>query len=149
MSTRFPRNARPAPSSGRGIALIEVLVAMLVFSLGVLALVGLQGAMVRAQTDAKVRTDASYLANEVIGKMWADPVNFAQFNDTTCANQTACQEWKNKVAALLPTGVGKVEIDDVVGEDKTKDVTVTITWQLPNGEEHRHETHTTIAKAGA
>lgn len=145
MSTRFPRNARPAPSSSRGIALIEVLVAMLVFSLGVLALVGLQGAMVRAQTDAKVRTDASYLASEVVGKMWANPTDFTKFDDTTCANQTACQEWKDKVATLLPTGVGSVDVEDAT----TGDVTVTITWRLPNGEEHRHETHTTIAKAGA
>lgn len=144
MYTRLPRSARLMRSQEHGVALIEVLVAMLVFSLGVLALVGLQGAMVRAQTDAKVRTDASYLANEVIGKMWADPVNFTQFDDTTCANQTACQEWKNKVALLLPTGVGTVEVEDAIAGD----VTVTITWQLPNGEAHSHATHTTIAKAG-
>jgi len=134
---------RAARTHGRGIALIEVLVAMLVFALGVLALVGLQGAMVRAQTDAKVRADAAYLASELIGKMWSDTTNFASFDDAGCEGQSACKEWQDKVALNLPGGEGAVAVDAGTGN-----VTVTITWSVPNGGEHKYETSTTIAKAG-
>jgi len=143
MNTRPHPSPRAARTHGRGIALIEVLVAMLVFALGVLALVGLQGAMVRAQTDAKVRADAAYLASELIGKMWADTTNFTSFDDDGCAGQLVCKEWQDKVALNLPGGEGKVAV--VPG---TGNVTVTITWSVPNGGEHKYETNTTITKAG-
>ena len=43
----------------RGIALIEVLVAVLLFALGILALVGLQASMNKNVTQAKLRGEAS------------------------------------------------------------------------------------------
>lgn len=143
MNTRPHPNLRAARTHGRGIALIEVLVSMLVFALGVLALVGLQGAMVRAQTDAKVRADAAYLASELIGKMWADTENFAGFDDAGCEAQLACKEWQDKVALNLPSGEGAVAVNAGTGN-----VTVTITWSANGGGEHKYETWTTITKAG-
>lgn len=128
----------------RGVAIIEALVSMLLFSLGVLALVGLQGSMVRAQTDAKVRADAAYLASEVVGKMWSDLQNIAQYNGTACAEQTRCKEWQDKVASLLPNGSGAVTVDT-----STNDVTVTIGWDSPDQSAHRYVTHTTIVAAGS
>lgn len=127
----------------RGVALIEALVSMLLFSLGVLALVGLQGSMVRAQTDAKVRADAAYLASEVVGKMWSDLQNIADYNGAACADQTRCKEWQDKVATLLPNGSGAVTVDS-----STNDVTVTIGWESPDQGTHRYVTHTTIVAAG-
>ena len=50
--------------------LIESLLAILIFSLGILALVGLQAAAVKQSADAKYRTEAALLANEIIGQMW-------------------------------------------------------------------------------
>lgn len=135
----------PAPHAAQrhaqGVALIEVLVAMLVFSLGVLALVGLQGSMVRAQTDSKIRADAAYLASEVIGKMWSDLTNIAAYNQTACTTQTSCKEWQDKVALSLPSGTGEVEVN------ADQDVKVTLKWTTPNGGgQHSYVTHTTIAK---
>lgn len=128
------------PSWQRGATLIESLVAILLFSLGVLAMVTMQGAMVNAQTDAKIRADASYLAGEVIGKMWSDLTNIANYNGTSCASQTRCAEWQSKVTQQLPGGSGAVTVDS-----SNNDVTVTIGWSTPSGGAHQYVTHTTIS----
>ncbi|MGJ7509501.1 type IV pilus modification PilV family protein [Variovorax sp. GT1P44] len=127
----------------RGIALIEVLVAMLIFLLGVIGLVGLQAAMTRAQTEAKFRADAAMLANDVVGRMWSDLTGMASYSGSGCASQARCKEWQNKVANNLPAGTGALVVDAPTG-----DVEVTVTWTMPNGETHKYVTHTTVAKAG-
>jgi len=54
-----------------GVMLIEALIAILIFSIGILGIVGLQSSAVKASTDAKYRSEAALLANELIGRMWA------------------------------------------------------------------------------
>lgn len=49
----------------RGVFLLEALIGVLVFSLGVLAMVALGTAAVSAQSDAQYRTEAANLANEI------------------------------------------------------------------------------------
>lgn len=62
--------------------LLEGLIAVLIFSMGILAIVGMQAAAVKASGDAKYRSDAALLANELIGKMWVS-------NRTQATLQTA------------------------------------------------------------
>lgn len=130
------------PQHSSGVALIEVLVAVLLFALGVLALVGLQGALTRAQTDAKIRTDAAALANEVIGQMWADIGQINSYDDASCAGHARCKSWQDKVAQTLPSGKTSITVDN-----SNRDVEVTIMWSTPSGDTHKYETHTTIATA--
>ncbi len=54
-----------------GVMLLEALIAILIFSLGILSLVALQGTSIQLTSDAKYRSDASLLANKLIGQMWA------------------------------------------------------------------------------
>ena len=51
--------------------LLEALIAIVIFSLGVLGVVGMQASAVSTVQDAKYRTDAGLLANELLGMMWA------------------------------------------------------------------------------
>ena len=53
----------------RGFMLIEALVAILIFSLGVLGLVALGGTAVGAQSDAQYRTEASNLADAIASEI--------------------------------------------------------------------------------
>lgn len=133
-----PRNAPPARA--RGFALIEVLVAILLFALGVLSLVGLQGSLTRAQTDAKVRTDAAALASEVIGQMWGDVANLSSYSGDSCESHARCKSWQDKVTAALPSGVSTITV--TAG---SSDVEVNIRWATPSGETHQYVTQTTIA----
>lgn len=131
------------PACVRGGVLIEALAAMLIFVLGVLGVVGLQTKMTQVQSESKVRSEAAFLASEVIGRMWADLTNAPNYNGAGCAAQDPCREWQGKVANSLPKGTGTVAVDAATG-----DVAVTITWRMPSGDTHQYVTHTTVVKAG-
>ena len=57
---------RPEKFSSRGYTLIEVLVGMIIFALGMLALASLQGNLARNSGDSNARTVANNIAEEVI-----------------------------------------------------------------------------------
>lgn len=54
-----------------GSALLESLIAILIFSFGVLGLVGLQAAMIGGAADAKYRNEAGFFVNRLLGEMAA------------------------------------------------------------------------------
>ncbi|MDE2402938.1 MAG: pilus assembly protein PilV [Burkholderiales bacterium] len=122
-----------------GFMLIEVMISVLIFALGVLALVGLQAAMTRAQTDAKVRADASNLAGELVGMMWADASNLAGYNNSACASTPQCAGWKAKVILTLPDAKPDVSADVTTGVVKIK-----LMWTPPSGTPHQYLTATTV-----
>lgn len=126
----------------RGAMLIEVLVAILIFSIGVLALVGLQAQMTHAQSSAKSRADATYLANELIGVMWSDTTNLSSYD--TCDGYARCSEWQAKVANALPKGTGTIDVVDAT----TGEVTITVRWTSPSDGDHQYVTTTFIRAAG-
>jgi Tfp pilus assembly protein PilV len=63
----------------QGMMLLEALIALVVFSFGILALVGLQAAMLKNTGSSKYRSDASYIAQKLVGQMWADPNNLGNY----------------------------------------------------------------------
>ncbi len=123
-----------------GVALIETLIAILVFSSGVLGLVGLQASMTRAQSAGKFRADASSLASEVIGLMWVDTnANLPNYATASCAGYQPCLDWKNKVATALPAGSATVTADKASGA-----VNIRLTWTVPNEGTHSYATSTSV-----
>ena len=74
------RNVAVFSSTGlraqRGAYLLEALVGILIFSFGVLGIVGLQAQSIRFTNDSEIRAEAVYLANSLISQMWTD--NFSQ-----------------------------------------------------------------------
>ena len=68
LSARTPLSSNLAGQ--RGSFLIEALIGILIFSLGILALVGMQAAAISAQSDARYRTEASNLAQQMVNTMW-------------------------------------------------------------------------------
>jgi type IV pilus assembly protein PilV len=59
----------------KGFLLLEGLIAILIFSLGILAVVGMQANAIGHSNQAKYRNDASFAANILIGQMWVDSDN--------------------------------------------------------------------------
>jgi type IV pilus assembly protein PilV len=116
-----PRLSRRA---ARGFALLEALVGMLIFSFAVLGLVGLQASMTRAQTMSQFHAQASELAADLIGRMWSDVPNVAQYDSSNCASYNPCSSWQSKVATTLPGGTPNVSV--LQGT-----VTITLTWTPP------------------
>lgn len=128
--------------AAQGFMLIEALVALLIFSFGVLGLVGLQATMTKAQSTAKYRADAAFLAQQVIGTMWSDAPNIASYamggGAVACTGYARCNNWADKVASTLPAGTPAVT---VAGSE----VTVAISWTQPNEGVHTFTTRSTIA----
>lgn len=60
-----------------GAVLLEAMIAILIFSFGILAISGLQGAMVKNVTESNYRAEAAYIVQQQIGRMWASPATFA------------------------------------------------------------------------
>jgi type IV pilus assembly protein PilV len=123
----------------QGMALIEALVGVLIFAFGIIGLVGLQVAMTRAQGTAKFRSDAAYLGSQVVGVMWADRANMAQYNTAGgCAAYAVCKDWTDKVTTSLPAGSASL-VTTGAG-----DVAVTITWSTNAEGTHTHVLNTSI-----
>lgn len=122
------RGSRPSRRHAAGVALIEALVGILLFSIGILGLVGMQAAMSRAQSDAKYRADAAYLASEIVGKMWADRSNLGNYvtSPGTACTLARCTDWVTKVQGTLPSSAASVAVDGGTGI-----VTVTLNWTPP------------------
>lgn len=126
-----------------GALLLEVLISILIFSIGVLALVGLQARMTSAQSESKYRADASYLANEVVGLMWSDLSNRASYNALSCASHPRCNDWLEKVSSTLPNGNGAISIDAT-----SQEVTITVTWEHGGEGTRTFTTRTRLNEAG-
>jgi type IV pilus assembly protein PilV len=117
-----------------GSVLLEALVAVLIFSIGILAIVGMQTTAVKAASDAKYRSDASLLATELIGQMWvSDRTNatLLTFQGGAGANGASYTAWLANVMAGLP-GVTAAVNQPVVTVDAANVVTVRVNWTLPS-----------------
>lgn len=123
-----------------GILLLEALIAILIFSIGVLAIVALYANAAKLSGDAKYRSDASLLANQLIAEMWVGDrtpatlnTNFAGTGGTGGAAYTS---WVARVQAVLP-GVAanppNVTVDTSSAPSATTGrVTVTVFWKAPS-----------------
>jgi type IV pilus assembly protein PilV len=116
----------PRAHCQRGFALLEVMVALLICSAGILGIVGLQATMTRAQTSTAFRGEAAYLAQQLIGGMWADHSSLAGYATGSSTCSAACLDWQSRIASRLPGGTGSVTVDSVTGL-----VTIEIRWTAP------------------
>src|SRR5207247_9933026 len=92
-----------APKRENGVMLLEALIAILIFSIGILAVVGLQAVSIRNVTDSKHRTEAAFLANNLLSQMWTDAGNIASYPyPGSGGGQTRLTGWVGQVNARLP-----------------------------------------------
>jgi len=63
-------NIHPHRPHAQGFFLLEALLAVLIFSLGVLAMVAMGATAINAQGDAQYRNDAATFANEIATQIW-------------------------------------------------------------------------------
>lgn len=106
-----------------GVLLIEAMIAILIFSFGLLGLAGLQATSTQSAINAEERVRASLLASDMISTLWV------RQSLTHASVTTDIADWEAKVASLsdsgLPNATGKVDIAGNVA-------TITITWKSPS-----------------
>lgn len=122
----------------RGMSLVEVLVAVVVFAVGVLGLVNSHALAFNTFADSKYRIDAALLADRLIGELWVDRANVASYAHTGGTTSFGrLSPWLAELRQTLPGADATVAVVGTV-------VTVTVSWQTPSNERHRHVAVTTL-----
>ena len=146
-----------------GVMLLEALIAILIFSLGILTLIALQATSIKLTSDAKYRTDATLLANRLIGQMWVTGGDLTALETNFKTGGDAYNSWLADVSAVSGLPGVVAEDTDIVSTlplvsvvltptaaPTSAQVTITLFWRTPemNAKEqgHRHIVTTQIAK---
>ena len=137
-----PNQRMASPRQLRGVGMIEVLVAIVILTFGMLGLAGLQSRILSFNQSSLYRSQATALTDDILDRMRADRANArAERWDTliTAASssisgpaifQSDLREWKEEVERLLPAGAASIDLDPT-----NNIVTVTIQWDDSRGRE--------------
>ena len=120
----------------RGVALIELMIAMVILAIGLLGAVGLQARSLAAISGAGARVDATIAAERLIGLMWADQANLPAYawNSTGgTAAPAVIGNWMAQTQAMLPNATAAIVVTPPVAPSTASLVSVTITWQRRTG----------------
>lgn len=124
-----------------GFSLIEGLVAILIFSFGILALVSMQATSIQQSSGAKYRSEASLLANDLIGQMWVSDRTAATLQTNFNTGGAGYNAWLANVQATLPTAAASAP---TVAVSAAGVATINLFWKAPNEEPaapaHRYTT---------
>lgn len=100
-----------------GLSLIEVLVAVVLFGIGIMSVSSLQLLGLKSSSGNHIRTQAELMAGDILERMRANRPNASSYqigmNDQAPSNaktiaETDLQEWKQQLASLLPNGNGSI-----------------------------------------
>lgn len=130
--------AGAGPKSQRGIGMIEVLVALLILAIGLLGLASLQTTGLNQTNEARNRSQAVLLAQDMLERMRANRKNLSDYafaagsapdcdtdfaiDDDGAVAANDVDEWRNSVSCLLPAGDASVEVD-------SNAVTISLSWE--------------------
>jgi type IV pilus assembly protein PilV len=143
---------RPPP---RGFVLLDAVIAILVFSIGIVGMVALQGTAVKLASDSLNRSNAAMLADQVIAQMWGGDLTASTFTTKytgsagsggtgytawaatlDCTSTTKSTSCLPGVAANPPTIAITQTLSPQVPPSGTTPpvflVTVTVNWKAPN-----------------
>ena len=121
-----------------GAYLLEALIGILIFGLGILGIVGLQAASLRTTADSALRAEAIFAANQLLGQMWTDD----EANLDVYSSTIAGQPYKD-FAAQLKAAQGGAWVQDptvlidnfIAAPSKTShSLTILICWRSETGE---------------
>ena len=110
----------------QGAVLLEALIAVLIFSFGILAISGLQGAMMKNTADATYRAEASYIVQQRIGAMLANPIALGAITYPVASLPSGS-------LTIAPLSAGRMQF--------------VVNWQVPGEAQHKYEAVTTIFTA--
>lgn len=121
--------ARSPGTSQQGSILLEGLIAILIFSMGILAIVGLQAAAIKTVADSQYRLEASFLADRLVAEMWSDTSNVSNFQFPG-GGAPALTKWSDEVSSTLPGASTLPPTVTITGDASSGfEVTVRLNWQ--------------------
>jgi len=120
-----------------GVMLLEVLIAILIFSIGILAVVGMQAAAINNVNDSKNRSEAAFLTNRLLSQMWTDAGSISAYSFPLGAGEPPkLATWLHDntvgVYKLLPNASTVPPIVTITNATGTgAQVTITVRWLMP------------------
>jgi type IV pilus assembly protein PilV len=119
-----------------GGGLIEGLVSLVILSVGLLGMAGMQGTLIQESSESRTRMQAGFLASSILGMAAANPENVGCFI-VNSAQSVACTSpdaqvqgttWTGQVNSALP---GSATVPPIVAYDAASgQLTVTLRWQM-------------------
>ena len=124
--TRHHGHSR-AVDKQRGSTILEGLIAIFIFSIAILGMVGMLAASVRHVSCAQYRTEAAFLADSLLAQIrMADPeLRVANY---TSPNGSSFQDWKERIVSALP-GANALAPTVTFGGSNNREVTIVIQWR--------------------
>jgi type IV pilus assembly protein PilV len=131
---------RPMRTKQEGVMLLEALIGILIFSLGVLALVAMQAVSTSSVSNARYRTEAAFLANDILGSAWIDRGTSGAGTDLDNyrypgGSAYPLAGWAQKVEATLPGASAyppSIVVSALPDSVSGRTVTVTLQWRAPD-----------------
>jgi len=111
-----------------GSALIESLLALLVFVVGLLSLLVLLTSTLKQTDNARYRTEASLLASDLMSRMWSGDRSLDALRARFDPVAEEYQQWLTRVQATLP-GVTQDKNQPNLVIDDTRTVSLILRWQ--------------------
>jgi type IV pilus assembly protein PilV len=123
--------ASPIRRSQRGATLIEGLVAITIFSLGILAVIGMMTTHMATAGDARYRMEAAQFAESIMADMRAADIA-SRDTDFTGPSGSAYLAWVDRIeAAKLPLAGADEDTPQLDIAIAGRNVTVTVLWRAP------------------
>ncbi|HCI13476.1 MAG: hypothetical protein A2063_09295 [Gallionellales bacterium GWA2_60_142] len=136
-----PTNTCKSTNAQQGSVLLEALIALMIFSFGILGSIGVQAKIIGLSSDAGYRTDATFLANQIIAQIWVDPVidpddptgmtlnvNSAYACAPCTVDSAKTRDWLAQMSTMLPGVPDSCQPSIAMNGNQ---VTVTVQWKLP------------------
>lgn len=114
-----------------GYMLLEVLISILLFSVGILGTIATQAVAVRSNSEARYRIDASFLANSLIARMWTGDRSPTNLQSSYGVSGSRYLAWLADVQAQLPGVTANPPTVQFTTEASGIAVTATVRWQAP------------------
>lgn len=113
----------------QGIALVEVLVAVVILAIGLLGTIGLQARAYSALNEATQRGEATIATEKLIGMMTVDQANLGDYALAAGGDPgPRLADWYQETRAAIPGSSAEVEVNPVAGTGRTE-VVISIGWQ--------------------
>jgi type IV pilus assembly protein PilV len=138
-----------APAKQRGFALLDALVSIAIFGIGITGLAGLQATLLAQNTQSSYRVQAAAFANSLVGVALADVSNLSCYAGTIGCGSSAASgvlaTWRQEVLSTLP---GAVDTPPQLELGNDGMFTIRLFWKLPREDVTHNYVLTTQAPAG-
>jgi len=114
-----------------GSALIESLLAVLVFSVGLLSLLALLTATLKESDNARYRSEASLLATDLVSRMWSGERSLQSLRQRFTPAADEYQRWLERVRSTLPGITDNQNLPELLIDDE-RTISLTLRWQIPS-----------------